>query len=238
MNVLDVTGSVPDVVGMVLGVSEAMSASAGFNCSSCTFTLARPRPGGSGGPSSSAAGGEGPRNGQPASAATSRPSATSAQPVAFGPGPPFFSVRQPRTVTASLFGDPRASAPETIQLGLRTIASDDTFVCTVELRHLEGWDTHIGDQMALELVPTTIPNGVVLSIFGFADPVGSAFGRFYGSLFVEPQPALVTTSPIGEMTVTANTNLFRAQRTNAGFEMKLFDNRNTLNLWDRGQRTP
>jgi hypothetical protein len=189
---LDVTGSVPDIISVTLSLSEAMSAAAGFSMTSVVFPVkAPPKPAQSPPPASA-------RSTKPATqnrtSAASPPLSVPDPELLYG-GPPFFKVQEKHGFNAS----------DRIRIGLRVLSVDDFFLCAPMLQFLDGFDTEIGDQIAIELSATgpRADGSVILSTFGFINPVGFGFGRFWASTLVRVEGRNVVTSPVGKLTVTA-----------------------------------
>ena len=210
---LDVTGSVPDVVGLALSLSGAMSASAGFTMNSIVFPVTTPpKP-----PTT------------PASAKSTTPSrqskssaASSAPPPSYPKlrtaGKPFFAVEE--ILTHAAFGE--MSTLDRIRIGLHVVAVDGLFLCAPVLRSLRGFDTQIGDQIAIEMAYFAREDGsVILTIYGFVNPAGPGFGRFLASVSVAIEGSDVITKPIGEMVVTASTQQIRGSPSNEGHTLYL-----------------
>lgn len=114
--------------------------------------------------------------------------------------------------------------PTRIRIGLRTVAVDGLFVCSPVLQYLNGFDTKLGDQIAIEMVPLARDDGsVILSTFGFVDPAGSGFGRFWASVLVQAQGSTITTEPIGDMKVTASTPRIHGYKLDTGHRLVIDD---------------
>jgi hypothetical protein len=208
----DITGSVPDVVGMVLGLSEAMSAKEGFNVNNLVFILKL-------------------ASGQQASAKGNQGSFTM-----LPPQHAFFRVQEITRKSDSFGGPVRAESDDTVQVGLRCLRFQDNVICAVELRQLEGWDTKLFSQIALEVVVTEINDGALLTVFGFVDPAGAGFGRFIGQILCQWGGNFVTTKPVGEPSITANTHRLFVQNNETGFALISADNNETMELWEKAQR--
>ena len=89
------------------------------------------------------------------------------------------------------------------------------------LRSLRGFDSQIGDQIAIEMAYFAREDGsVILTIYGFVNPAGPGFGRFLASVSVAIEGSDVITKPIGEMVVTASTQEIR-RSSNEGHTLYL-----------------
>lgn len=227
---LGVTGSVPDVVSMALGVSDALAAGAGFNCSSLTIRFQLP---------------EVKDETKPATAVETKTPSKSEKPVTAVLAPKGGSTNAPTLLPAgpailvigrfrdNLWSAVSADHPPTTNLsdrntslGLRVVKSGNLMVCTVCLLQLQGWDTKIGDQISMELTaPEASGTSTILSIFGFVNPMGVGFARFYGSLSVEATHAGVVTKPIGKMSIVPNdSSIFQVKSLTNGFFLNVRDN--------------
>lgn len=93
-------------------------------------------------------------------------------------GPVFF-----RVVT----GTPgeRGGVRSVVELGIRQIVNGKDLMGVVELRKLDGFDTAIGDNLAVEVVAQElVPAGVVLVVKGFINPSGIGYAHFVGAVLV------------------------------------------------------
>jgi len=158
---------IADIGSFALGISEALAADKGFSFNLCSFTLdlkeeVEHQPG-----SVKVDFGEGGGK------------------VIVSYGPVFFSV---------LKGDPsnvlERSAEErrklaAVELGIRYIVSGRKLIGIVDLRTLDGFDTAIGDNLAVEVVAQDfLPAGVVLVVKGFINPYGRGYAHFVGAVLV------------------------------------------------------
>lgn len=183
-----VAGSGPDVIGAVLGLSEALRAGKGFVFNSCVFGIA----------TADEASGASPA--QPASAA-SRTSPTG-QPTsaATPPRPTDITVRSGPTFLEVTSGSAGEGGPSSVvRLGLRQVSGADQVLGIVELQHLdEDFDAGL-NSVAVELsVPEVAPSPrtALIAVKGFANPGGSGYAHFEAAILVSigagAQPQLAT----------------------------------------------
>jgi hypothetical protein len=183
----DVTGSVPDVIGSVLSIAEALGAGKGFVFNTCTFTIMRE---------------PAPQRSEPASAAgpATKPAASGKPSSQASPAPP-----QQQRITASngplllavKTGTPgeQGGVQQVAALGIRQLVAEDRVIGVVELRHLDQeFDASI-DSVAVEInVVEAGSRAALLVIKGFANPGGSGYAHFLCGLLVSidagAQPAM------------------------------------------------
>ena len=210
---LAAVGSVADIVSTGLSISEAMSADAGFSCNSLTIRFKLP---------------EGKKQPKPVTAATpadkktAKPSSAHEQPTSSGgepkllsPGPTILNISRKAPTRGGY--DPNSD----ISLGLRVVKWDNMLVCTLNLITLKGWNTRLGDQIRIEFTaPDSIGATNILSIFGFVNPFGPGFARFYGSLSIEATDTKVITKPVGELHIVTNLpKAFEHRSEDEGFRL-------------------
>jgi len=183
----EVTGSVPDVVSMALGISDAMAPDKGFAYNLCTFQInlandqqdnpSESKQGSASVPSPS---------GDKASSATS---ANNSKNLVSRPGPVIFAVKM---------GSVGEGVKTVIEVGIREFASRDRIAGVVELRKLEGFDTSLFDNLSIEISvqdQQIVPNGVLLTVKGLINPTGIGFSHFIGSVLVVAQGSGFTCKP-------------------------------------------
>ncbi len=192
-NVGAVTGSVPDVVSMAFGLSEAMAPEKGFGYNLCTFQIDLREQGqdpASAGQSASAAipsrGSRTPSSATPVStAAPPRQASSSGVSLQARPGPVIFAV------SAGTPGE-RGGVQTVLELGIQELASHDRIAGVVELRKLEAFHTAIWDNLAIEVAAQEqeiIPQGVLLTVKGLINPanlpgMGVGFAHFIGAVLI------------------------------------------------------
>lgn len=98
--------------------------------------------------------------------------------VVVSEGPVFFQVL---TGTPGESGGIRSA----VELGIRQIVNGRKLIGIVELRKLDGFDTAIGDNLAVEvLAQELLPVGVVLVVKGFVNPASFNYAHFVGAVLV------------------------------------------------------
>ncbi len=169
----DVTGSLPDVVGMALGLSDAMSPDKGFAYNLCTFAIDLREAGG---------GKEG--DGKDGEGKEKAPASMGAQPAASSS----VQTRQGPVVFTVKLGSPGEGGPRTVvEVGIREVASRDRIQGVLELRRLDDFDTSILNNLALEIVAPeqSVADGSALLVLkGLVNPVGAGFAHFVGGVLV------------------------------------------------------
>lgn len=158
----DVTGSAPDVIGAVLGLSEALRAGKGFVFNSCVFTIATEEQTSTAAPA------------QPASAASQRPLAPQSSSAATPQRPTGTTHQAGPTFLEVSSGSVGEGGPSSVvRLGLRQVTGPDRVMGIAELKHLDEEFDAGGDSVAVELsVPEVAPEPrtALLAIKGFANP--------------------------------------------------------------------
>lgn len=183
MGIGDVTGSVPDVVSMALGLSDAMAPDKGFAYNLCTFQLDL-REEEQGGqiekqPTSLATPTTGNRTASVASLGSSQTSSSQAKLVT-RPGPVIFAVRM------GAVGE-SGGVKTVVEVGIQEISSLDRIAGVVELRKLEGFDTSLFENLSIEVTAQEqqiVPRGIILIIKGLINPAGFGFAHFVGGVLV------------------------------------------------------
>ena len=198
IKVPSVTGSIPDVVGMVLGLADALSAKEGFSYNLCTFSLSSSNDAEDKPAKKKSAALDSPK--APDSAGTSpsnTPTVISDKPVLLE-AQGYFGYLDSNKVTARAV------------IGIRQIKTSTNIICTVSLEVLEGFNTKLGTQMTVEVGAQVCPGGVMLVIKGFLDPADIfGYAHFLGHIFVTlgPSQNSVVTKTIGQLQlVQATTN--------------------------------
>jgi hypothetical protein len=182
----DITGSVPDVTSMVLGISEAMAPDKGFAYNLCTFQIdLRPEE-------------QNPQTGrQTASMATpSRGSAGTSAATATLPGrattPVKFQARPGPVIFRVIGGTPgeTGGVQSVVEVGIQELAGLESVIGMVELRKLDGFTTGIFDNLAIEVTAqdqSAVPHSVLLVIKGLINPTGKGFAHFIGGVLVRAE---------------------------------------------------
>ncbi len=218
-----VTGSVPDVASMALGLSEAMAPEKGFAYNLCTFRIDV---------------GE-PEQGQPA---TSQNASLATPPSGSNPAPAastaivgterrwhvghltsFFAIRNGQQAVVEVkilsFYAPSARASKSI-------------IGVVVLDTLKGFDTAIGDNVAIEvsaIEQTTVPHGVILVIKGVINSTGPGFAHFIGAGFMR-----VETEGFGAGTMLVHEPLWIDHTESSSFTAKLLSLGEAISTRKRG----
>ncbi|MGW4873751.1 hypothetical protein [Streptomyces chartreusis] len=183
----DVTGSVPDVIGSVLSITEALRAGKGFVFNTCTFTIKRAPAAQTSAPASAATPpAKGAAPGKPLSQAS--PAPPQQQGITASNGPLILEVK---TGTP---GEP-GGVQQVAALGIRQLAAADRVIGVVELRHLNQEFDAGTDSVAVEInVVKAGSQAALLVIKGFANPGGIGYAHLLCGLLVSvdagPQPTL------------------------------------------------
>lgn len=194
MAIENITGSVPDVTGMVLGLADALSAKEGFSYNLCIFKL----------PLGDEAGVQQTQK-QSATLPSQQTSASSAA-TAVVPSlikTPTAIANKPTILEArGTFGYPGEGKVMTRALiTVNGTKSSEAVICVVALESLKGFNTKLGSQMSIEVGWEACPGGAILVIKGFLDPAGSGYAHFLGQVFIRIDTSRnsIVTSPIGEL---------------------------------------
>jgi hypothetical protein len=182
---------IADIGSFALGISDALAADKGFSFNLCYFTFDLVKEGGQ-------TGSPEPQN-----------------QVVVSEGPIFFKVMRgrPPEEESMMRGGGRGGsgsdspAPSAVELGIRQIVNGRKLIGIVELRKLDGFDTAIGDNLAVEIVSQELlPSGVVLVVKGFINPAGNNYAHFVGAVLLQvtksgnctTKPLFIRQEPISE----------------------------------------
>lgn len=176
-----VTGSVPDVVSMALGLSDAMAPDKGFAYNLCTFQIdLREDSQAEQSKSKPASAATRPSGNKPAPTSGSSQPSTSQTELVSRPGPIIL------TVTMGSVGE-TGGPKKVVEVGIQEIASPDQIAGVVELRKLEAFDTSLFENLAIEVTAQDqqiVPRGILLTIKGLINPTGIGFAHFVGGVLV------------------------------------------------------
>jgi hypothetical protein len=181
----DITGTVPDVTSMALGISDAMAPDKGFAYNLCTFQIdlrakeQDQQPGGSTGSMATPSGTPGSASAAAAALPVQNASGIKLQ---ARPGPVIFRVNT---------GTPgEGGVRSALDVGIHELAGPEAIIGVVELRKLDGFDNGIFDTLAIEVTAqeqTAIPHSVLLVIKGLVNPSGRGFAHFVGGVLVRAE---------------------------------------------------
>lgn len=173
-----ITGSVPDVTSMALGLSAAMAPDKGFAYNLCTFRINLSEPDQAQQPTRQNA-----SLGTPSRASSGASSATM--------GVTNQAPKWRQTFENGFFAVLNEKKP-VVEVKVHCIAAGSwsapsSLIGVVVLARLDGFDTAIGHNLAVEVSAveqTAVPHGVVLAIKGMINPAGEGFAHFVGASFM------------------------------------------------------
>jgi hypothetical protein len=198
----DVTGSLSDVGQIALAIADQLSAQEGLTYTLCSFMLKRAGKDQPGRQSASAATTQMKKEGASANTAASKPATPSAA-AKYGIG----GFASPRSDLGHMFFFVRGNLDalgvweSSAIFSINHLLREDSIVCTVELAHIEGFDTKIGNQLSVEFAARELEEHTLLLIKGFFDPGGIGNAHFLGKLVVsfDETRQRIRTQPVGEM---------------------------------------